>query len=123
MLPETPAQKKSSGCSPRGLNIPPIFLPNLLFPTLSHLIPIPDALCCNNGYILTLLITASPWREGEPLLLGDEERKRVVGVTENGLVSSPRAVRGMNALLGLSVLFVWGKLLSQPQGSLCSYIC
>lgn len=27
LLPETPAQKKSSGCSPGGLNILPVFLP------------------------------------------------------------------------------------------------
>lgn len=50
MLPEMPAQKKSSGCSPRGLNISPIFLPfsRLCFfpplpPSDSHRFP--DALC------------------------------------------------------------------------------
>lgn len=66
------------------------FLLILLFPA-----PSPSdslALCAETtGTSLPPLITPSPQREGEPLLLDDEERKKVVGVTGNGLVSSPRA--------------------------------
>lgn len=75
-------------------------------------------LCAETRGHLYPLVAASPQREGEPLLLEDEERKKVVGITGNGLVSSPRAVRRMNSLLGLSVLFVWGECpLSVPRFS------
>ena len=69
---------RAAGCSPRGLIVPPSFLPFpsfCFFPPLRHPIPVASrprrssALCRSDGdgHILAPLISPNPWRSGASL--------------------------------------------------------